>query len=201
MFYFPWNAVCVIIFLFSSNNTFFINHVPKFWYQPSQIKVSVEVHGTYNNHCVLKSYGQSAFFLTLCCVVYCYMLMFISNRVFWPVTKLLWIIMSLNLQCRSILLLQAKYPLPLCRDLRFADRKSRSFKTYLFEFSQAKLCYYKDRSVSIKNNKMNLRMIILWFECVDVRMLWFMSYLILVGFSKSRWVENWRHSMVLGIWT
>jgi hypothetical protein len=49
-------------------------------------------------------------------------------------------------------LLQAKYPLALCGDLRFADRKNRSFKTYLFEFSQAKLCYYKDKRVSTPKN-------------------------------------------------
>jgi len=33
-------------------------------------------------------------------------------------------------------------------ELRFADQKSKSFKTYPFEFSQAKLCYYKDKRVS-----------------------------------------------------
>jgi hypothetical protein len=43
--------------------------------------------------------------------------------------------------------------LALCGDLRFADRKTRSFKAYLFEFSQAKLCYYKDKRVSkLRNN-------------------------------------------------
>jgi hypothetical protein len=49
-------------------------------------------------------------------------------------------------------LLQAKYPMALCGDHRFADRKNRSFKTYLFEFSQAKLCYYKDKRVSMPKN-------------------------------------------------
>jgi hypothetical protein len=49
-------------------------------------------------------------------------------------------------------LLQARYPLALCGDLRFADRKNRSFKTYLFEFSQAKLSYYKDKRVSVPKN-------------------------------------------------
>ncbi|PSN41421.1 hypothetical protein C0J52_16872 [Blattella germanica] len=46
-------------------------------------------------------------------------------------------------------LLTAKFPMALCGDLRFADCKSRSFKTYLFEFSQAKLCYYKDKREKI----------------------------------------------------
>jgi len=57
---------------------------------------------------------------------------------------------------------QAKYPLPLCRELRFADRKSKSFKTYLFEFSQAKLCYYKDRSCSLKIGEWKIEDII-WY--------------------------------------
>jgi hypothetical protein len=66
-------------------------------------------------------------------------------------------------------LLQAKYPLALCGDLRFADRKTRSFKAYLFEFSQAKLCYYKDKRVSIRKNIRKLRnnLIILHIRSVN----------------------------------
>jgi len=28
-----------------------------------------------------------------------------------------------------------------------------------------------------------------------------MSYLMVAVFGKNRWVEDWRHRMVLGIWT
>jgi hypothetical protein len=64
-----------------------------------------------------------------------------------------------NVRLSFFFLLQAKYPLALCGDLRFADRKNRSFKTYLFEFSQAKLCYYKDKSVSMSKNINNCEII------------------------------------------
>ncbi|XP_069692438.1 arf-GAP with Rho-GAP domain, ANK repeat and PH domain-containing protein 1 [Periplaneta americana] len=57
---------------------------------------------------------------------------------------------------------QAKFPMALCGDLRFADRKSRSFKTHLFEFSQAKLCYYKDKRGSVKLGEWRIEDIV-WY--------------------------------------
>ncbi|KAF4526299.1 hypothetical protein B566_EDAN015214 [Ephemera danica] len=42
----------------------------------------------------------------------------------------------------------AKPPLAACSEVKFADTKSKSFKPSVFELSQAKLCYYKDRKVS-----------------------------------------------------
>lgn len=55
-----------------------------------------------------------------------------------------------------VLSLIAKYweyiqekPLPLCGELKYVDNKSKTFKNYMFEFAQAKLSYYKDKTVSI----------------------------------------------------
>ncbi|XP_039287667.1 uncharacterized protein LOC111058843 [Nilaparvata lugens] len=44
----------------------------------------------------------------------------------------------------------AKQAVPKSGELKFADLKSKSFKSYVFEFSQAKLSYYKDKSGSCK---------------------------------------------------
>lgn len=41
-----------------------------------------------------------------------------------------------------------KPSLVVCEELKFADYKSKSFKSYQFEFSRAQLCYFKDKSVS-----------------------------------------------------
>ena len=41
---------------------------------------------------------------------------------------------------------ETSIPVPI--EMRFADSKSRNFKTFMFEFSQANLSYYKDRNVS-----------------------------------------------------
>lgn len=38
-------------------------------------------------------------------------------------------------------------PLPISGELRFADCKSKQFKPHMFEFVQAKLSYYKDKTV------------------------------------------------------
>lgn len=38
-----------------------------------------------------------------------------------------------------------KPPMTTSGELKFADTKSKNFKNYLFEFSQAKLYCYKDR--------------------------------------------------------
>ncbi|XP_076248320.1 rhoGAP_ARAP and RA_ARAPs domain-containing protein RhoGAP15B [Calliopsis andreniformis] len=43
-----------------------------------------------------------------------------------------------------------KPPLSPFGELKFADRKTKSFKNYLFELSQAKLCCYKDKVCSNK---------------------------------------------------
>lgn len=110
-----------------------------------------------------------------------------------------------------LFLLQAKYPLALCGDLRFADRKTRSFKAYLFEFSQAKLCYYKDKRVSIPKNLRKLRnnLAILHIRSVDGGYVLYSSLMLTpgchefcyaTGFHKAGWMENWRHCVVLGIW-
>ncbi|XP_063245220.1 uncharacterized protein LOC134546360 [Bacillus rossius redtenbacheri] len=55
-----------------------------------------------------------------------------------------------------------KQPLTMCGELRFADQKSKSFRSYLFEFSQAKLCYYKDKRGSIKLNEWKIEDIV-WY--------------------------------------
>lgn len=49
----------------------------------------------------------------------------------------------------NCVLFQAKPPVAQCGELRFADLKSKNFKVFLFEFSQAKLCYYKDKTVCL----------------------------------------------------
>lgn len=36
---------------------------------------------------------------------------------------------------------------PLSAELKYADNKTRSLKSYKFEFQQAKLTYYKERQV------------------------------------------------------
>lgn len=41
-----------------------------------------------------------------------------------------------------------KPPVMLCEEFKFADQKSKSFKSYQFQFSHAKLSYFKDKSVS-----------------------------------------------------
>nr|XP_018909007.1 PREDICTED: arf-GAP with Rho-GAP domain, ANK repeat and PH domain-containing protein 1 [Bemisia tabaci] len=56
----------------------------------------------------------------------------------------------------------AKPPLAMCGELRFADTKSKSFKSYLFEFSQARLCYYKDKRGSVKLNEWRIEDIV-WY--------------------------------------
>lgn len=47
-----------------------------------------------------------------------------------------------------IIFLQAKEPLTICAELKFAEQKHKSFKSYLFEISEGKLICYKDKSVS-----------------------------------------------------
>lgn len=58
---------------------------------------------------------------------------------------------------------QFKQPQAVCGDLKFADRKSKSFKSFLFEFSQSKLGYYKDKKGSIKLGEWKIEDII-WYQ-------------------------------------
>lgn len=55
-----------------------------------------------------------------------------------------------------------KPPISKAGELRFADKKSKSFKTFIFEFSQAKLSYYKDKACAIKLSEWNIEEII-WY--------------------------------------
>ncbi|EFN61039.1 Centaurin-delta-1 [Camponotus floridanus] len=43
-----------------------------------------------------------------------------------------------------------KPPMTISGELKFADTKTKNLKNYLFEFSQAKLCCYKDKVCSVK---------------------------------------------------
>uniref|UniRef100_A0A1B6IHX6 Arf-GAP with Rho-GAP domain, ANK repeat and PH domain-containing protein 2 n=1 Tax=Homalodisca liturata TaxID=320908 RepID=A0A1B6IHX6_9HEMI len=56
----------------------------------------------------------------------------------------------------------AKPPVAQCGELRFADLKSKTFKVYVFEFSQAKLCYYKDKLGSVKLGEWKIEDIV-WY--------------------------------------
>lgn len=56
----------------------------------------------------------------------------------------------------------AKPPISKSGELKFADQKTKSFRGYLFEFSQAKLSYYKDKACSIKVNEWPIEDII-WY--------------------------------------
>ncbi|KAK0177358.1 hypothetical protein PV328_001420 [Microctonus aethiopoides] len=55
-----------------------------------------------------------------------------------------------------------KPPMTVSGELKFADTKSKNFKTYLFEFSQAKLCCYKDKACAVKLNEWKIEDII-WY--------------------------------------
>ncbi|KAK3909307.1 Arf-GAP with Rho-GAP domain, ANK repeat and PH domain-containing protein 2 [Frankliniella fusca] len=54
-------------------------------------------------------------------------------------------------------------PITMSGELRFADQKSKSFKAFPFEFSQAKLCYYKDKRGANKIAEWPVEDII-WYE-------------------------------------
>lgn len=45
---------------------------------------------------------------------------------------------------------ESQRPIAMSGELKYVDDKSKSFKNYMFEFSQAKLSYYKDKNVSWK---------------------------------------------------
>lgn len=56
----------------------------------------------------------------------------------------------------------AKPPILVGGEYKFADQKSKSFKTYQFQFTCAKLCYYKDKSCSVKIGEWKIEDII-WY--------------------------------------
>ncbi|KAL1130714.1 hypothetical protein AAG570_011955 [Ranatra chinensis] len=72
-----------------------------------------------------------------------------------------YLVLTPNIVFREIIPI-AKPPMTKCGELKYADPKSKSFKTYLFEFSQAKLSYYKDKACSIKLNEWKIEDII-WY--------------------------------------
>ncbi|KAF5280530.1 hypothetical protein FQR65_LT00281 [Abscondita terminalis] len=53
-------------------------------------------------------------------------------------------------------------PLPVSGELKYADCKSKTFKVYTFEFAQAKLSYYKDKTYLVKLGSWNIEDI-LWY--------------------------------------
>ncbi|XP_020278516.1 uncharacterized protein LOC109852089 [Pseudomyrmex gracilis] len=55
-----------------------------------------------------------------------------------------------------------KPPMTISGELKFADSRTKNLKTYLFEFSQAKLCCYKDKVCSIKLHEWKIEDII-WY--------------------------------------
>ncbi|XP_011636050.1 uncharacterized protein LOC105426497 [Pogonomyrmex barbatus] len=55
-----------------------------------------------------------------------------------------------------------KPPMTISGELKFADTKTKNLKTYLFEFSQAKLCCYKDKVCSVKLHEWKIEDII-WY--------------------------------------
>ncbi|XP_043287123.1 uncharacterized protein RhoGAP15B [Venturia canescens] len=55
-----------------------------------------------------------------------------------------------------------KPPMTISGELKFADTKTKHFKSYLFEFSQAKLCCYKDKVCSVKLHEWKIEDIV-WY--------------------------------------
>uniref|UniRef100_A0A0C9REQ4 Arap2_0 protein n=1 Tax=Fopius arisanus TaxID=64838 RepID=A0A0C9REQ4_9HYME len=55
-----------------------------------------------------------------------------------------------------------KPPMTASGELKFADTKSKCFKSYTFEFSQAKLCCYKDKACAVKLHEWKIEDII-WY--------------------------------------
>ncbi|XP_070517337.1 uncharacterized protein Rhogap15b isoform X2 [Cardiocondyla obscurior] len=55
-----------------------------------------------------------------------------------------------------------KPPMTISGELKFADTKTKNLKSYLFEFSQAKLCCYKDKVYSVKFHEWKIEDII-WY--------------------------------------
>ncbi|XP_014480433.1 PREDICTED: arf-GAP with Rho-GAP domain, ANK repeat and PH domain-containing protein 1 isoform X2 [Dinoponera quadriceps] len=55
-----------------------------------------------------------------------------------------------------------KPPMTISGELKFADTRTKNLKTYLFEFSQAKLCCYKDKVCSVKLHEWKIEDIV-WY--------------------------------------
>ncbi|KMR05197.1 arf-gap with rho-gap ank repeat and ph domain-containing protein [Lasius niger] len=55
-----------------------------------------------------------------------------------------------------------KPPMTISGELKFADTKTKNLKNYLFEFSQAKLCCYKDKVCSVKLHEWKIEDIV-WY--------------------------------------
>ncbi|XP_015509785.2 uncharacterized protein LOC107216961 [Neodiprion lecontei] len=53
-------------------------------------------------------------------------------------------------------------PMTISGELKFADNKTKNFKNYLFEFSQAKLCCYKDKMCATKLHEWRIEDIV-WY--------------------------------------
>ncbi|XP_011154145.1 uncharacterized protein LOC105191995 [Harpegnathos saltator] len=60
------------------------------------------------------------------------------------------------------IVLLVKPPMTISGELKFADTRTKNLKTYLFEFSQAKLCCYKDKVCSVKLHEWKIEDII-WY--------------------------------------
>lgn len=73
------------------------------------------------------------------------------------------LVLASNHEWRNEISPMFKQPQAVCGDLKFADRKSKSFKSFLFEFSQSRLCYYKDKKGSIKLGEWKIEDII-WYQ-------------------------------------
>ncbi|KAL1456086.1 hypothetical protein WDU94_000840 [Cyamophila willieti] len=72
------------------------------------------------------------------------------------------LVLCSNAEWRRIVAPMFKDPQAVCGNLKFADRKSKNFKTYLFEFCQSKLCYYKDKKGSVQLGEWKIEEII-WY--------------------------------------
>ncbi|XP_044731613.1 uncharacterized protein LOC123294596 [Chrysoperla carnea] len=57
---------------------------------------------------------------------------------------------------------ESQRPIAMSGELKYVDDKSKSFKNYMFEFSQAKLSYYKDKNCSIKLGEWKIEEIV-WY--------------------------------------
>ncbi|VVC36622.1 Hypothetical protein CINCED_3A004536 [Cinara cedri] len=62
-----------------------------------------------------------------------------------------------------------KEPLTICTELKFAEQKSKSFKTYLFEISGGKLICYKDKSGSLSLFEWFIKDLIWYIGCEPKR--------------------------------
>lgn len=87
----------------------------------------------------------------------------VVNWAYWDSSDIKdnYLLLAHNTLYKEILPL-AKPPISKSGELKFADRKTKSFKSYTFEFSQAKLSYYKDKACAHKLNEWKIEEII-WY--------------------------------------